>query len=43
MPAFPVHEDLEVQDGQTVFKSDDWWKAVVLYEEYRGAEIGVYL
>jgi len=43
MPAFPVHEDLEVQDGQTVFKSDDWWKAVVLYEGYRGAEIGVYL
>lgn len=43
MPDFPVHEELDVQDGQTVFKSDDWWKAVVLYEGYRGDEIGVYL
>lgn len=43
MPNFPVHEDLDVQDGETVFKSDDWWKAVVLYEGYRGTEIGVYL
>lgn len=43
MAAFPVHEDLDVQDGETVFKSEDWWKAVVLYEGYRGPEIGVYL
>lgn len=43
MADFPVHEDLDVQDGETVFKSDDWWKAVVLYEGYRGPEIGVYL
>lgn len=43
MAEFPVHEDLDVQDGETVFKSDDWWKAVVLYEGYRGPEIGVYL
>lgn len=43
MTDFPVHEDLDVQDGETVFKSDDWWKAVVLYEGYRGREIGVYL
>lgn len=43
MPDFPVHEELDVQDGQTVFKSGDWWKAVVLYEGYRGDEIGVYL
>lgn len=43
MPAFPVHEDLDVQDGKTIYKSDDWWKAVVLYEGFRGPEIGVYL
>lgn len=43
MPDFPVHEDLDIQDGQTVFKSQKWWKAVVLYEGYRGPEIAVYL
>ena len=43
MTDFPVHENLDVQDGQTVFKDDTWWKAVVLYEGYRGREIGVYL
>lgn len=43
MPSFPIHDELDVQEGETVFKSDDWWKAVVLYEGYRGPEIGVYL
>lgn len=43
MPSFPVHEELAVQAGETIFKSNDWWKAVVLYEGYRGLEIGVYL
>ena len=43
MPEFPVHESIDTQDGQTVFKSQKWWKAVVLYEGYRGPEIGVYL
>jgi hypothetical protein len=43
MPPFPVHEELDVQNGNTIFKSDDWWKAVVLYKGYRGPEIGVYL
>jgi hypothetical protein len=43
MPDFPVHENLDIQDGQTVFKSQKWWKAVVLYEGYRGPEIPVYL
>jgi hypothetical protein len=41
MPEFPVHESIDTQDGQTVFKSQKWWKAVVLYEGYRGPEIGV--
>lgn len=45
MSEYPVHEDLDVQDGKTIFKSDDWWKAIVLYEGegYRGLEIAVYL
>lgn len=43
MTEYPVHEELDVQKGETVFKSDDWWKAIVLYEGYRGREIGVYL
>lgn len=43
MSEFPIHEDLDVQDGETIFKSDDWWKAVMLYEGYRGPEIGIYL
>jgi len=43
MAEFPIHEDLDVQDGETIFKSDDWWKAIVLYEGYRGPEIAVYL
>lgn len=43
MPDFPVHEDLDIQAGETVFKSQKWWKAVVLYDGYRGPEIAVYL
>lgn len=43
MADFPLHEELDVIKGETVFKSNDWWKAVVLYDGYRGREIGVYL
>jgi len=44
MPNFPVHEELNVEDGHTIFKNDDWWKAVVLYEGFRdSSEVGVYL
>lgn len=43
MPNFPVHEKLEVKDGHTIFKNDDWWKAVVLYDGFNGTEIAVYL
>lgn len=41
--AFPVHDELDIIDGRTIFKSDKWWKAVVLYEGFSGREIGVYL
>jgi hypothetical protein len=40
---FPVHEELEVLDGKTIFKSSDWLKAVVLYKGFSGREIGIYL
>lgn len=40
---FPTHEELEVLDGRTIFKSNDWWKAAVLYNGFSGREIGIYL
>jgi hypothetical protein len=43
MAQFPVHDELDVQNGETIFKSDDWWKAIVLYEGYRGMEGAIYL
>lgn len=39
---FPVHDIIDVIDGTTIFKNDEWWKAVLLYERY-GRRIGVYL
>jgi hypothetical protein len=40
---FPVHENLEVIDGQTLSKNEDWWKAAVVCDGYYGPEISVYL
>lgn len=39
---FPVHDSLDVLDGATVYKTDEWWKAVVVYERY-GRRLGIYL
>lgn len=39
---YPVHETIDVIDGTTIYKNDEWWKAVLLYERY-GRKIGVYL
>lgn len=39
---FPVHDKLDVIDGATVYKTEEWWKAVVVFEQY-GRKIGVYL
>lgn len=41
-PDFPVHDSLDVIDGSTVYKNEEWWKAVVVYESYE-RRIGVYL
>lgn len=40
---FPIHEELDVLDGVTIYKNADWWKAVILYDGFSGNEIGVYL
>ena len=40
---FPIHEDLNELDGRTVYKSSNWWKAVVLYEGFSGRKISIYL
>ena len=40
---YPVHEELDVVDGQTIYHNDDWWKAVVAYESWNGNEVAVYL
>lgn len=40
---FPVHDKLTVIDGRTIFKSNNWWKAVVLYEGFGRQNVGVYL
>jgi len=40
---FPTHEKLETLEGRTIFKSNDWWKAVVLYDGFSGRELGIYL
>lgn len=43
MPEFPVHDEITVQDGRTVFKDDRWWKAVILYEDFQGLAVAVYV
>lgn len=40
---FPAHDELDVMEGRTIYKSDDWWKAVLLYEGFGERNIGIYL
>lgn len=43
---FPINDYYEVVDGKTVFKSEDWWKAVVMIGKkgtYETEEVMVYL
>ena len=42
-PDFPVHDSINVLDGETIFKSDDWWKGAILAAGYDGPDILVYL
>lgn len=43
MQKFPVHEELEIVDGHTIYKHGQWWKAVVLIDGFQGLEVSVYL
>ena len=39
----PISEFYKVVDYLTIFKSDDWWEAVVVFEAYGKRQIGFYL
>jgi len=40
---FPVSEKLKVVHGKTLYKTDQWWSAVVLLESFGRKQIAVYL
>lgn len=41
---YPVDDTLDVVDGTTLFKDDDWWKAAVVFEGYYDdEELSLYL
>jgi len=44
-PEIPVHDSLTVVETETIYHTDDWWKAVVRYhyEDADEDEIAVYL
>jgi hypothetical protein len=43
MPNFPVHDEIDVLNGETIYKTNDWWKAAILSDGYQGTEILIYL
>lgn len=43
MEDFPVHETVDVHEGETIYKTTQWWKAVVLYEGFRSTKVATYL
>lgn len=40
---YPVSDFLKVIEGVDIYKSEKWWKAVLLTENKYGMQIGVYL
>lgn len=40
---FPAHEAIKVLEGQTVYKTAKWWKAVLLVEAFGRRQVVVYL
>lgn len=42
-PNFPVHDNIDVLDGETIYKTDDWWKGVIVAAGYNGPDVLVYL
>lgn len=41
--SYPVHDEIDVLDGETIYKNDNWWKAVVTCDSWNEIEINVYL
>lgn len=43
--AYPVHPTVEVHSGETIYRTDTWWKAAVShsYKESDSKEIAIYL
>jgi len=39
----PISEFYKVVDYVTIFKSQKWWEAVVIFESYEKRSIGLYL
>lgn len=39
----PISEFYKVVDSVTIFKSQKWWEAVVIFESYGKRSIGLYL
>jgi hypothetical protein len=39
----PISEFYTVVDSVTIFKSQDWWEAIVVFETYGKRSIGLYL
>lgn len=40
---YPVSEQITVLDGETIYKNDGWWKAVVASESFGSKSINIYL
>lgn len=40
---YPVHDKLDVIEGEDVFRNENWWKAVVVCDSWNGHEVNVYL
>lgn len=41
--SFPAHEALRVVKGRTIYKTDRWWKAILLTEAFGRRQVSVYL
>lgn len=40
---FPVHEKVRVLAGETVFKTERWWMAVLKTESFGKTSVNIYL
>ena len=39
---YPVHEVIKVLQGVDIYKSEKWWKAVLLTESYGKRQVTIY-